>query len=170
MKLWRLTWLRLSLVSLVLAAACGGGTAAGQANKESAEVLEEIRQEIVALAEMRDGVKADIQTLEDTRQEIVALNAAIDALEKRVRPSQTADFSRWLERAEGINHLVTDINDWLASAEAEEAEPPPELVEEVTTAIKAIEDPSLDALLVEMGTDFHSLLHSLEAALWQPPG
>ena len=129
----------------------------------------EIRQEIVALVGMRDGIEADILTLEDTRQEILALNAEMDALEKRVRPSQSADFSRWLERAEGINHLITDIDNWLVSVE-EETEPSPELAGEVTAKIKAIEDPSLDALLDEMGTDFHSLLHALEVALWQPPG
>ena len=113
-------------------------------------------------------------TLEDTLQEILALNADIEAVEKRVPPSQGADFSRWLERAEGINELITIINNWQSSLELGEGIvanlPSPELVEEVTTKVKAIEDPSLDALLNEMGTDFHSLSHALEVALWQPPG
>ena len=70
--------------------------------------------------------------------------------------------------------MITIINDWLSSVELEEGivgnQPSPELAEEVTTKIKAIEDPSLDALLDKMGKDFHSLVHALEVALWQPPG
>ena len=148
--LCRLMFLTLPLVSLVFLAACGGGTSGEAANKESVELLEEIRQEITALTDLRDGIMADILTLEDTQAEIAALNAEIDALETRARPYQDDEFSRWLTRAEGINHLITDISNWLASAETEEAEPPPELVEDVTTAIKALEDPSLDALLNEI--------------------
>jgi hypothetical protein len=80
------------------------------------------------------------------------------------------DFSRRLDRAERINDLTATLDGWLASMEAEDPVPSPEFVEEITAKITAIGDPSLDALLQEMGTDFHSLLHALEVALWQPPG
>ena len=162
------------MVLLVFAVACGEGASSEQANKATAEILQEIRQEIVALVDIRDGIRADILRLEDTRQEIAVMIAKIDTLEKQARPAQGGDFSRWLERAEGLNYVIKMINDWLSTVDLGEGvvenQPSPELAEEVTTKIKAIEDPSLDALLDKMGKDFHSLVHALEVALWQPPG